>query len=59
VYEDRDAAVGGVVATVFGDLAAAGVDDADLDTAEDVWVARVRVRDSEEVGGLLAGIDLR
>jgi hypothetical protein len=42
---------------VLGDLAAAGVDDADLDAGEHVWVARVGVGDAEVVGGLLSGID--
>src|SRR5215468_7836872 len=40
--EDWYVAVGRVVAAVFGDLAAAGVDDADLDAAEHVRVARIR-----------------
>ena len=43
VGEDRHIPVPLVVAAVLGDLAAAGVDDADLDAAEHVWVARVGV----------------
>ena len=59
VHEDRHVAVVRVVAAVLGNLAAAGVDDADLDAAEHVWVARIGVRDADEIGGLVTSIDLR
>ena len=59
VDEDRNVAVTGVVAAVLGDLGAGGVDDADLDDPEHVGVARVGDRHAEEVGGRLAGEDLR
>jgi hypothetical protein len=39
-------------------FAAAGVDDAGLDAAEHVRVARVRVGDAEERGGLVPSVDL-
>src|SRR5262249_9125458 len=58
VDEDRHVAVAWIVAAVLGDLRAAGVDDTDLNAAEHVGVARIRVGNAEEVRGLLPGVDL-
>lgn len=59
VDEDRNIAVSGVVTTMLCDLAAAGVDYADLYPPEHVWVARVGNWHAEEVGCRFACIDFR
>src|ERR1700722_19876246 len=48
-----------VVPAVLGDLAAGGVNRADLDATEHVRIPRVRVRHAEEGGSLMTSVDLR